>query len=361
MQLQGSSAVLAPERRRVAVGGLLAFLVIGAAGLYWAKWDPYFHKTLTVAATHKLGTSILTGAGAAPPEPSFGAALQYAVAYFQAIWTALVAGLLLAAAAESLVPRRWLLRALTGRGPLDGLVAGVLAVPCMMCTCCSAPVAVSLRRSGVPVASALAWWVGNPAINPAVIVFAAFVLPWPWVVLRVAAGVAVVVVVVALVARLAGSGRVDAAQLEQALADPGPSGLKDAAQRYGRSLARLLVTLLPEYLVIVLLLGAFRGWLFPVAHGLGAWGPLAVVLFAVVGTLFVIPTAGEIPIVQGLLHAGVGVAPAAALLITLPAVSLPSLAMVWRAFPRRVTIALAGAVAAVGVLTALAAVPLLGS
>ena len=61
MQIEGSPAVLAPQRRRIAIGGLVAFFVIGAAGLYWAKWDPYFHKTLTVAGTHKLGTSILTG------------------------------------------------------------------------------------------------------------------------------------------------------------------------------------------------------------------------------------------------------------------------------------------------------------
>src|SRR5207249_5564778 len=133
------------------------------------------------------------------------------------------------------------------RGPLDGLVGGLLAVPCMMCTCCSAPVAVSLRRSGVPVASALAWWVGNPAINPAVIVFAAFVLPWPWTLLRLLAGVVLVFLVVALVARLAGQGRVDVAEMQEALADPGPVGLGDAVRRYARSLGRLSVTVLPEY------------------------------------------------------------------------------------------------------------------
>jgi uncharacterized membrane protein YraQ (UPF0718 family) len=351
------AAALAP--RRVAVGGAIAFLAIAAAGLTWAKWDPYLHKALAVAATHRLGASILTGARTTPPEPSLGAALDYALAYFQAIWTALVAGLLVAAGAESLVPRRWLLRAMAGRGPLDGLVAGLLAVPCMMCTCCSAPVAVSLRRSGVPAAPVLAWWVGNPAINPAVIVFAAFVLPWQWVALRLAAGVVLVLVVVTLVARPAGPGSVDAAQLKAALDDPGPLSVGDALARYGRSLARLSLTLLPEYLGIVLLLGAFRGWLFPVAHGLAGWGPLAVVLFAVAGTLFVIPTAGEIPIVQAMLKAGIGVGPPAALLVTLPAVSVPSLAMVWRSFPARVSVALAGSVAGVGLLTALAALLLI--
>jgi hypothetical protein len=48
------------------------------------------------------------------------------------------------------------------------------------------------------------------------------------------------------------------------------------------------------------------------------------------GVLLVIPTAGEIPILQGLAIAGVAAGPIGALLITLPAVSLPGTAMVGR-------------------------------
>ena len=46
-----------------------------------------------------------------------------------------------------------------------------------------------------------------------------------------------------------------------------------------------------------------------------------VVAMAVAGCLFVIPTAAEIPIVQTMMLAGMGTAPALALLMTLPAVS----------------------------------------
>ncbi len=49
-----------------------------------------------------------------------------------------------------------------------------------------------------------------------------------------------------------------------------------------------------------------------------------VVAMAIAGCLFVIPTAAEIPIVQTMMLAGNGFAPALALLITLPAVSVPS-------------------------------------
>ncbi|MNN82787.1 putative permease [compost metagenome] len=63
---------------------------------------------------------------------------------------------------------------------------------------------------------------------------------------------------------------------------------------------------------------------------------LAVIIFAVAGTLFVIPTAAEIPIIATFLSLGFGTGAAGALLITLPAVSLPSMLMVSRSFPRKV-------------------------
>jgi uncharacterized membrane protein YraQ (UPF0718 family) len=55
--------------------------------------------------------------------------------------------------------------------------------------------------------------------------------------------------------------------------------------------------------------------------------------------LFVIPTAGEVPIIQAMLSLGMGVGPAGALLMTLPPISVPSLAMLARSFrPRLLTI-----------------------
>ncbi|MEI9986030.1 MAG: hypothetical protein WDN69_24305 [Aliidongia sp.] len=79
----------------------------------------------------------------------------------------------------------------------------------------------------------------------------------------------------------------------------------------------MAIRLLPEYIVLILALGAARAWLFP------AIGPdidnhlIWIVLFALAGTLFVIPTAGEVPIIQAMLALGMGVGPAGALLMTL--------------------------------------------
>ena len=91
--------------------------------------------------------------------------------------------------------------------------------------------------------------------------------------------------------------------------------------------------MIPEFVVLIFALGAARVWLFPAlnpALGNSIWLLPAV---AFVGTLFVIPTAGEIPIVQTLMTYGMGAGPAGALLATLPTISLPSLVMVSRHFP----------------------------
>jgi uncharacterized membrane protein YraQ (UPF0718 family) len=64
--------------------------------------------------------------------------------------------------------------------------------------------------------------------------------------------------------------------------------------------------------------------------------------------LFVIPTAGEVPIIQAMLSLGLGVGPAGALLMTLPPISLPSLAMLARSFPPRLLAVVAAAVVLFG-------------
>ena len=74
---------------------------------------------------------------------------------------------------------------------------------------------------------------------------------------------------------------------------------------------------------------------------------------AIVGTLFVIPTAAEIPIVQTMMALGMGTAPAVALLMTLPSVSLPSLLMLRKDFDTRVLVSVALMTMLVGVLSGL--------
>ncbi len=219
--------------------------------------------------------------------------------------------------------------------------------------------ALGLRNTGCSVGAALAFWLGNPILNPATMIFMGFVLGWHWVGLRILVGVTLVFVVAYLVQWLVRDDDTFRAPL------PAISGGSDVPlehdparasmwKRFLRALWGLSVSVLPEYLVLVLLLGAARAWLFPAVTA-GATGVAWTIGLAVAGTLFVIPTAGEIPIVQTLMSYGLSAGPAAALMTTLPPVSLPSLVMLGKGFPLRVIVAVGGAVVLLGVLSGAAA------
>ena len=117
-----------------------------------------------------------------------------------------------------------------------------------------------------------------------------------------------------------------------------------------QALWQLFWSTIPVYILAVLVLGAARVWLFPHADGAIDNTLLWVIAMAVAGCLFVIPTAAEIPIVQTMMLAGMGTAPALALLITLPAISLPSLIMLRKSFPAKALWLTAGLVALSGVM-----------
>jgi hypothetical protein len=312
--------------------GVVVTSAVFLAGLLWAKWLPYAAKALRAQRTHHWsGSSILSVGGVHTGDgPTWHASTTFFHAYFSSIWQALVVALLISASVQALLPRSWLPRVLNRRGRVSSALAGgVASMPSMMCTCCAAPVAVTLRRNGVTRVAAIAYWVGNPLLNPAVLVFLFFVAPWQWTLTRMLVGIATVVGVaisVGLATRPWGAGEPPSQAI--AASDQEPT---TRARRFVRALLCLCLILLPEYAIIVLVLGAFRGWLLTLTR-LPHHGLLIVLLAAIVGTLIVIPTAGEIPILQGLALVGVSSGTLGALLITLPAVSIPGAAMVARSF-----------------------------
>ncbi len=277
---------------------------------------------------------------------SLAGAWNFTLVYFDAVWKALLVALVVAAAIDALIRRDWLVRVMNRPTAVQQSVVGAsLSMPSMMCTCCAAPVTAGLRRSGVSTGAALAYWVGNPLLNPAVLVFLALVLPWPYVVTRLVVGIVVAVGVTALIGRWLG-GRTEAipkppASQHHMSALPG---------RFARSLSRYVLVLVPEHLVMVFLMGLLGPWLTGVFGLEASIGAVAVVIAAVVGTVLVIPTGGEIPIIAALLAAGAGVGTTGALLVALPALSIPSIVMVGQSLGWRATTAMTTAVAIAAVL-----------
>ena len=177
--------------------------------------------------------------------------------------------------------------------------------------------------------AALAFWLANPLLNPATLIFMGFVLGGQFALIRLVAGVILVLGIASLVQR---------SVPDQTVATPvirATGSEQPFLTRWLQVMWRLFYNTIPLYILAVLLLGAARVWLFPHADGAVGNTLFWVLLMAIAGCLFVIPTAAEIPIVQTMMLAGMGIAPALALLVTLPAVSVPSLLMLHRAFPAR--------------------------
>jgi uncharacterized protein len=326
------------------------FFALAIGGLFYVKWSPYYAKAFIAAQDHTLGPSILSGNVAASPGVGWQAGLAYSIAYLKSIWQALLLGLAVAAGINAWLPRATFGRLFAGsKGPLR---ATAFAIPSMMCTCCCAPIAVGMVESGAGAASAIIYWLANPVLNPAALVFIGFVLGWQWTALRLVLGVALVFIVGHLAARFVPADwRPPGARIE-------PHGSNPFLVAWGSAFIRLAVRLIPEYLVLVFALGMVRAWFFPevtTSIGHAAW---LVAPLAAAGTLFVIPTAGEVPIIQVFQQFGLGGAGAAALLITLPAVSLPSLFMLGRALPWRAIVVLGLGTFIFGLLAAAAAATL---
>ncbi|MCJ8205046.1 permease [Pseudomonas sp. RGM2987] len=320
------------------------FLLVACVGLYYVKWSPYYLKAFVAADNHSIGNSILNDAQTAP----LTAALAYARVYFLAIWKAAVLAVILGSLLQVLIPRDWLLRLFGRAGFASTLRGGLFALPGMMCSCCAAPVAAGMRRQNVSVGAALAFWIGNPVLNPATLVFMGFVLGWGFTALRLVAGIVLVFGVSMVAQRIARPDALPEAAVE-AVAEASTADEQPFLARWGRTLWQLFWSTIPVYVLAVLVLGAARVWLFPHVDGAMADSLLWLVPLAVVGTLFVIPTAAEIPIVQTMMTLGMGTGPAVALLMTLPSVSLPSLLMLRRDFDARVLVTVAVLTMVVGI------------
>jgi hypothetical protein len=354
LQSNSSTQHDAPISKK-AVFAVIIFAIIAIAGLTYVKWWPYYNKAIAAATKHTIGASIVTGKNPTAPEPSWTAAWDYAKAYYKSVWKAAVLGIVLGSLLQVMLPSQWLLRVL-GRTTFGStFYGGVASIPGMMCTCCAAPLAVGLRKKNVSVGAALAFWIGNPTINPATLVFMTFVLSWKFTVIRIVFGLLLTFGVSYFANRLTDNKAISADRVPLP-SQPAGEPSSPLIVRWLRSVWSMLLHIVPAYIIAVLVLGAARAWLFPAVGETAGNSLLAIVGFAIAGMLFVIPTAGEIPIVQTLMSFGLSTGPAAALLVTLPAVSLPSLLMISKSFPARVLVFVAGAVVVIGILSGLAGV-----
>lgn len=340
------------QKRILYIGLPILFLLVAVIGLYIVKWNPYYAKAFKAASAHSIGSSIVSGKLQAAPAPSWATAWAYSVAYFNAVWKAVVLGLLLGSLIQVAIPKQWIKKTLGNDSIQSTAAATGASLPGMMCSCCASPVAVGLRKSSASVSATLAFLLGNPTLNPATIIFMGFVLGWKFSIFRIVMGIILVFGISTIAGKFDKENKINQEIIDKMNLEEEEGNL---IIRWLKALLQLIIDTIPAYLIVVTVLGAARAWLFPTIGVAYSNSILAVILLAITGTLFVIPTAAEIPIVQTLMSFGLGAGPATALLITLPATSLPSLLLVRKAFKGKVLFFVAGSVAILGIISGLIA------
>jgi uncharacterized membrane protein YraQ (UPF0718 family) len=259
------------------------------------------------------------------------------LAYGANLWDANALGMFFAmllggAAVGALAPavrRQGLLRR---RGAAGAGVGGVMGMPLFLCSACSSPVSIGFYRGGATAETSLGIILGSALFNPVGILAIALLLPGDMLAARIAFGLMAILALAPLAARwarprlvLPAIGAPDSC----AVAPPAwPAALRQGLSSWLANSAEVALRLAPAMLLATLAVGAVLTFLTPqqLSDSFGS-GLVAILVTSAIGTLLQLPTLFEIPLVIGVLALGVGVGPAAALLVTAPSAGLVTLAI----------------------------------
>lgn len=273
----------------------------------------------------------------------------YTFDYLNIVWFTTLLGLFIAGAMSTLIPGI-IQTCARGKGAAPHFAGMVLGLPNMFCTCCAAGTVTGLRRGGASLGPSLAFFVTSPALNIVVIVLAFSVLPLKLAFARLLLGLIASLGVTYLVAKLTGE------KLDRPLSEPPSSGKTESSWEIIKSWLKntwyISRAVVPVLVLGLLIMGIFKA-VIPfeaIAKSLGN-SLLSTVLASIAGTVLMVPTFTEVLWVAEFTQKGMGIAPAVALLITLPAVSFPSLLVLGKVLKSwRTALYLGGFIVALGVL-----------
>lgn len=226
---------------------------------------------------------------------------------------------------------------LTGRGLVAGLVlAALLGAVTPFCSCSSIPLFIGFVAAGVPLSITLTFLIASPLVNEVAVVMLGGTFGW---------GVTAVYVTAGLVLALAAGAVLSRLDLERwvepfvfstpvaALAADGGSPSLATRVDAARSETIDIVGRVWPYVVVGVGLGAaIHGWV-PAdffAEYAGADNPLAVPLATLAGIPLYANAAGVIPLAEALWAKGVALGTVMAFMMSVVALSLPSLVMLRR-------------------------------
>ena len=299
--------------------------------------------------------------------------IAQATSYLLNVWHATMLGLLLSGLALTVLPV-FVTRHIARSGFTGSLFGALFALPQPFCSCCSSVMAPSLVRRGASTTFLLSFILGAPMLNITTIALALALLPLPFAATRIVAGVVVTILVTHLVARLADRWDRSAAATNTRTVHPtrGPGWLRRIGDIY---LGLFDLDRLMRQGTVKTPSQFFSTWLtvsgrlsLVLVPTLWVWSVIASVLFQALpsafgnnlpsvvlaafgGTFFMISTWSEIPMALELINAGYD-GPAAALLVVLPAISLPCMMLLAGTLGRlRMVVLLSAAVMLAGIVT----------
>jgi len=248
----------------------------------------------------------------------------------------------------------------------------------MMCSACSVPVALGWQKRGANTETTLGVVMGASLLNimGLTTIFVLFPGPAAWG--RILASVILVVIFTPLIVRLAlhysnrwssisatSSGYLDkqaaSAEAQSCVVLPGDGQAHGwfqagvlAVKNWWNSSVEIAYRLFIPMTGAMFLAAIIRLMLPPgaVETWLGS-GWIGIVVMAAFGTLIAIPTLFEIPLVMGFLFIGMGMGPAAALLVTAPSVSIVTYIMLRKDVGHAAPLLLMAATFLMGVATGL--------
>lgn len=215
------------------------------------------------------------------------------------------------------------------------LLAAVFGALTPFCSCSSVPLFIGFVAAGIPPAITLTFLVASPLINEVGVVMLAGMVGWRIAALYVLAGMTLAIVAGVLLGRLPLERWIDPVVLgthapsRQGAAPPGRAERLETARR---ETGEVLRSILP-YVVVGIAIGAvIHGWLpqdFFLDSGL-ADHPMAVPAATLIGVPLYANVAGVVPLVEALYAKGVGLGTAMAFMMSVVALSLPSLVLLRR-------------------------------
>ncbi len=331
----GASLKLAAKALAIAIG---AFMVVD---LFIYRGVPASRIVSAGDMSAGAGTMGIGQALSVASLPEWLIPLGEGINYLLVVWHAVFLGMLLGGL--FLVAGASLMARLRGSGFGNHLAGVALALPQPFCSCCAAPVGSALYRKGASLGPMMAFMVSSPMLNVTGLILAVALLPTSFAVLRIAGGVIVGVFLTYAVSRMVSRW----VQREEVEARPvgrvatlfskglnAYNRLFQFEKLYHQDSLDSPVALVTSWLgmagrlarvvVPVLLIGAVVAVYIVRMLPDGGNSIAGIVATAGVATLLMVPTWTEIPFAAGLINEGLsGVA--AAVLITLPAVSVPAL------------------------------------